>query len=115
MTKKLVLFITLFLLTVSCKSSKKKKIANSENEIITQLIHKYPSLAEDTIGNYQLIRTVTIGKKDISLKLFSIKNDRNTSNEIIVINNSKGIKYAIPLFSNNFRKYWNFENETKTF
>ncbi len=115
MTRNLILFISLISLLVSCKNSNKDFSKNSDKELITQLISKYPELAKDTIGDYKLIRTVIIGEKNVGVKLFSTDHEYNTPNNIIIINNSAGEKYAIPLFSNNIRKYWNFENEIKTF
>lgn len=115
MTQNLILLISLISLFVSCNNDNKDFYKNSDKALINQLIGKYPGLAKDTIGDYKLKRTVIIGEKNVGVKLFSTDHDDNTPNNIIVINNSAGEKYAIPLFSNNFRKYWNFENETKTF
>lgn len=115
MTQNLILLISMISLFVSCNNGNKDFSKNSDKELITQLISKYPELAKDTIGDYKLMRTVIIGVKNISVKLYSTDHEYNTPNNIIVINNSAGEKFAIPLFSNNFRKYWNFENETKTF
>lgn len=115
MTRNLILFILIISLLVSCNNGNKNVESNSDKEIITQLINRYPELAKDTIGNYKLIRTVIIGEKEVGLKLFSSDHEYNSPSSIIVINNSKGENYAIPLFCNNNRKYWNFENELKTF
>lgn len=115
MARNLILLFSIFSLLVGCNNGIDNIVKNSDKELLTQLINKYPELSKDTIGNYHVIRTVLIGEKKVGLKLFSNKHDYNTPNSIIIINNSKGENYAIPLFSNNLRKYWNFENEVKTF
>lgn len=115
MTRNLIIFISIASLLVSCCNGNQNVDRNTDNAIITQLIIKYPELAKDTIGEYKLIRTVINEKKKVGIKLFSTNHVNNTPNCIIVISNPKGENYAIPFFSNNFRKYWNFENEAKTF
>lgn len=115
MSKKIILCFTIISLLASCKYFNNASIKDSDTEQITQIIDKYPELGQDTIGNYKLIRTIIIGEKKIGVKLYTCRHLYNTPNNIIIINNSAGQKYAIPLFSNNFRKFWSFENEEKTF
>lgn len=115
MNRNLVLFILISCLLFSCSNGKQGIDRNTDKELIIQLISKYPELAKDTIGEYKLIRTIIIGEQNVGLKLFSTNHENNTPNCIIVINNPNSEDYAIPFFSNNFRKYWNFENEAKTF
>lgn len=111
MSKYLLFFIiSLHSIIVSCN----KKVDSNQN-VVSELIRKYPELGKDTIENYRLIRTVIIGNRKIGIKLYSAKLKYLESHQIIVLNNDVGETYAIPLFSNNVRKYWNFENESKNF
>lgn len=115
MTQNLILFISFTTLLFSCCNGDIVVDRNTDKKLITQLISKNQELAQDTIDEYKLIRSVIVGNKKVGVKLFSTKHEHNTPNSIIVISNSKGENYAIPFFSNNFKKYWNFENEKKTF
>ncbi len=112
MTRHLILLFSLFSILISCKNEKN---TISDKEVVSELIQRFPELAQDTIGKYELKRTVIISDKKVGIKLYSCKNEYRMPHNIILINNAKGEKYAIPFFSNNARKYWNFENEAKTY
>lgn len=112
MTRHLILIFSFFSILISCKNEKK---TITDKEVVSDLIQRYPELAQDTIGKYELKRTIIVSDKKVGIKLYSSDNEYHTPHTIILINNAKGEKYAIPFFSNNARKYWNFENEAKTY
>lgn len=111
----LVFLIPLLSIIVGCNCKVDSKSVISDQKAISELIEKYPELAEDTIGNYKLSRTVIVGKSKIGIKLYTGNQKYFVGHNIIVLNNELGEVYAIPLFSTDVRKYWSFENEPKSF
>lgn len=107
------LLIQLLLLTtvVSCKP--KTSDSNIE-KVISELTEKFPQLPKGRFNQsdfYKLNRTVIYGKNEFQLQLYSTPDSIENPQQIIVLINSKGEHYAIPLFSNKYRDYWNFEFE----
>ncbi len=108
MSKHFLIFILpLIAFIIGCN-----KKDNSDQNAISELIKKYPELGKDTIGNFQLIRTVLTGNGKVGIKFYAGKLEKH---DLIVLQNESGKSYAIPLFSNDVRKYWSFENEPETF
>lgn len=96
---------------VSCRS---KKQLSETDRVIQEAISKFPQLLTSTNNrekSFQLIRSVKIGKKNIELQLYSSSEYLNDPQSILVIINEKKIAFAIPLLSNTYRDYWNFQFE----
>jgi len=84
------------------------------DRVIQEAISKFPQLLTSTNNrekSFQLIRSVKIGKKNIELQLYSSSEYLNDPQSILVIINEKKIAFAIPLLSNTYRDYWNFQFE----
>ena len=109
-------FFILFLVAIPVFTSCVFKDLTRKN-VVTALIDKYPLLSNEGKTTYQLNKTLTLNDKGIQIQLFLPKNVDYYEyfNQIIVLKNSIQEEYAIPIFSNNFRKYWNFENEPKSY
>jgi len=105
----LLLFIMATLLSCQTRSTKPdlKKAISDLTDKFTQL-QKGKKNQSDF---YKLIRTVTYGKNEFQLQLFSTPDSIKDKQQIIILLNSKGDYYAIPFFSNKYRDYWNFELE----
>jgi len=58
---------------------------------------------------YRLIRSVTIGDNNIEIQLRSAPDTLDDPQQIIVVINKDKQLYAIPLFSNTYHDYWNFQ------
>ena len=96
-----LLIITIFLLSCS-------KNANAKEELeIQKTLTRFPFLKPQKDGKYVLERKIDLD----SIKLSLYQSNDGQYNEIIVINNKNNC-VSIPLFSNEFRDYWNFPNET---
>ena len=83
---------------------------------ISNLTDKFPQLAKQNSKEveYKLTRSVTNGDRKFQLKLYSsVVNDYDVPQRIIIIVNQKSEYYAIPYFSNMYRDYWEFPNETQ--
>ena len=81
---------------------------------ISDLTNKFPQLPRgksNQLDFYKLVRTVIYGKNKFQLQLYSTPDSIEDKQQIINLINSKGDYYAIPLFSNKYRDYWNFEFE----
>lgn len=83
-------------------------------KIISELTEKFPQLPRGRSNQsdfYKLNRTVIYGKNEFQLQLYSTPDTIDNKQQIVILINSKGEHYAIPLFSNKYRDYWNFEFE----
>jgi len=105
--------LLLFIMTTLFSCQTKSTVPNIE-KAISDLTAKFPQLPrgkKNQLDFYKLIRTVTYGKNDFQLKLFCTPDSIEEKQQIIILVNSKSDYYAIPLFSNKYRDYWNFELE----
>ena len=85
---------------------------DNRRTIIKALIEKYPERFGSNADELKLIRSVTIGEKDIQLNLYSQNHVFGSSSEsIITISNVHGNTVALPFFSNTYRDYWDFPFE----
>jgi hypothetical protein len=80
----------------------------NDTKIIHSLTNRFPQLK---IGSkdYNIIRTVSFGKQNVTIKLFSQPDSVDDKQEILLITNSELHSCAIPLFSNTYRDYWKFQ------
>jgi hypothetical protein len=107
-----VFSLLLIALSFSCKQLKQKP---DIEKAITDLTNKFPQLPRGKAKQedfYRPIRSVTIGDKNIMLKLYSSPDSLDGAQKIILIINEESDIYAIPLFSNLYRDYWRFEFDT---
>jgi hypothetical protein len=79
---------------------------------ISNALDKFPQLPKGQDRQsifYRLIRSVTIGDNSIELQLRSTPDTLDDPQKIIVVINEDKQLYAIPLFSNTYHDYWNFQ------
>jgi hypothetical protein len=82
-------------------------------KILSTLRDRFPQLPK---GNarltdfYKLVRTVSIGDKNVQIQLWSTPQpDTGSAEKVLMFFNSEGRHYAMPLFSNLYRDYWDFQ------
>ena len=107
-----VLCFLILLITVSYHQSTEQKINNS----IQNLIEKYPQLTADKKSaksrEFSFIRSVRKGEFNTEIQLYSQPEGYKNRNKILVLINGKNEIYAIPLFNNKYRDYWEFPFDT---
>lgn len=97
------------LIVFGCNQVDKKP---DTEKVILDLLKKHPQLPT---GNgkqgdyYKLTRTVIVGDKNIELQLRSSPDKNEDQQKIILAINSNNEIYAIPLFSNTYHDFWDFE------
>lgn len=97
---------------VSCSFNQQKDITG---KAITELLNRFPQFPHgkaNPLSYYKHIKTVTLSNKDTELQLWGTPDSVEEQQEILIIATRHNGYYAIPLFSNKFTKYWNFEFET---
>jgi hypothetical protein len=79
---------------------------------IQDLFLRFPQLNDDKLGINKLkhIRTVRT-PSDVELQLWSFSELIKDSPSVLVLKNSKKQCYSLPLLSNKYRDYWNFDSE----
>ncbi|KAF2336194.1 hypothetical protein [Flavobacterium daemonense] len=102
----LLLFAIFFI--ASCNQSLDPKI----NDSIQNLIEKYPQLTADKKDiksrEFKFTRSIREGKFNFEIQLYSQEEGYKNRNHILVFINSKKEVYALPLFNNKYRDYWEF-------
>ena len=98
---KFFLFLLFFFILLGCGTQ------SNDTKIINNLTSKFPQLKTGS-DDYNLIRSVSFGDPSITIKLFSQLDSVDDKQEILLLTNSDLHSYAIPLFSNTYRDYWNF-------
>ena len=82
---------------------------------ITGLIQKFPQLPRGKSNQtafYEHIRTVSFGNNGLlQLQLWATPDSVEEKQQILILINEKKEPYALPLFSNLYKSYWNFEFE----
>lgn len=108
------IFLLQLLMLITFSSCKPRTAEPSIEKAISDLTNKFPQLPRgksNQLDYYKLVRTVIYGKNKFQLQLYSTPDSIEEQQQIIILINSKGDYYAIPLFSNKYRDYWNFEFE----
>lgn len=108
MTRLLLLTAISLSLIVFSKCKQTYSQPNVE-KILSNTISKFPQLPKGNSNFYRLVRSVTIGDNDIELQLRSTPDTLDDPQEIIIVINKAKQLYAIPLFSNTYHDYWNFQ------
>jgi hypothetical protein len=103
---KVFLLVICFLTILGCgrQSEDTTTIDNLTNRF-SQLKTTSPNQSLD----YNLIRSVSFGKPSVTIKLYSQPDSVDDKQEIILVTNSELHSYAIPLFSNTYHDYWEFQ------
>lgn len=108
------IFLLQLLILITFFSCKPRTSEVNIEKAISDLTNKFPQLPKgksNQLDFYKLVRTVIYGKNKFQLQLYSTPDSIEDKQQIMILINSKGDYYAIPLFSNKYRDYWNFEFE----
>lgn len=108
MTRLLLLTVISLSIIIFSRCGQKDNQPNVE-KILSSTISKFPQFPKGDSGFYRLVRSVKIGDNDIELQLRSTPNTLDDPQKIIIVINKAKQLYAIPLFSNTYHDYWNFQ------
>jgi len=100
------LFIIFILTLLGCGQQ------NEDKTTIDILKDRFPQLkiiSNNRSNDYNLIRSISFGKPSITVKLYSQSDSVDDKQKIIVVTNSDLHSYAIPVFSNTYHDYWEFQ------
>ncbi|SHE54160.1 hypothetical protein SAMN05444405_10246 [Bacteroides luti] len=100
------------LILITFSSCKPRTAEANIEKAISDLTNKFPQLPRgksNQLDFYKLVRTVIYDKNKFQLQLYSTPDSIEDQQQIMILINPKGDYYAIPLFSNTYRDYWNFE------
>lgn len=107
-----IIFISLLL--SSC-INKNPLCSSKQKEIINNLVKKFPSLNSENSERcdyFHMVRTVKNGKWGFEISLLSEPDNLNDPQQLLIFTNAAGEMDAIPLFSNTYRDYWDFEYDS---
>jgi hypothetical protein len=108
MTRLQLLTATLLSIITISSCRQRDNQPNIENAL-SRTISKYPQLPKRQSSFYRLVRSVTIGDNGIELQLRSTPDTLDDPQKIIIVINKDKQLYTIPLFSNTYHDYWNFQ------
>lgn len=109
--------IVLFIMISFIQCQQKQNINNNVEHALYKLSERFdllPRAKNSLSALYKLDRTVIIGEKQIQLQLWSTRDSIDDKQQIVIVINPEGKCVGIPLFSNTYRDYWNFEFDTMT-
>jgi hypothetical protein len=100
----------LFLLSFLFSCQQENKSPDIEDTLLklTRRFEQLPKTKGKQTNFYTLKRSVTVGTKGIELQLRSSPDTMEDPQSVILVINGQKQIYAIPLFSNTYRDYWNF-------
>lgn len=108
---KVVLYILILFIAVSCHQNIESKIHTS----IQNLIEKYPQLTAEKKSvkskEFKFVKSVREGQFNIEIQLYSQPEGYENRNHILVFINGKKEIYSVPLFNNIYKDYWEFPLE----
>jgi hypothetical protein len=107
MKNKILLLIYLFIFIGCTNQEKQPDIGTALIEVTT----KFPQLPKGGIEHYQLEKSIKNAKYNFEILLYSEAETVKDAQKILVFINIEKKCYAIPLFSNTYREYWEFKNE----
>lgn len=111
---KKIFFAFLFIMVLFTQCHR-HNINDNIDHALYELSKKFSQLpkATNSLSDfYKLDRTIIIGEKQIQLQLRSVPDTIDNELQIVIIINPERKCAAIPLFSNTYRDYWNFEFDT---
>lgn len=79
------------------------------DEALSNTISKFAQLPEGQSSFYRLVRSVTLGDNGIELQLRSTPDTLDDPQKLMVVINSAKQLYIIPLFSNTYHDFWDFQ------
>lgn len=106
-TQKVIFYFIIFSLSVGCNQNIDSRIDDS----ILNLVKKYPQLTANKKppeSKFKFARSIKEGKFNIEIRLYSQEEGYENRNHILVLINGKKEFYALPLFNNKYRDYWEF-------
>lgn len=105
-----LLLLTVTLLSIITFSSCRQKDNQVDiDNALSSTTSKFPQLPKGQSDFYKLIRSVTIGDHSVELQLRSTPDTLHDPQKIIIVINKTKQLYVIPLFSNTYHDYWNFQ------
>jgi len=111
---KYLLILFVLITCTDCLQDASTKDKEDINKIVLKLRDKFPSFLMSSTSQkdcYRLVRDVYNGRDNFDVKLYSSNDQVKNVPEILVISNQLGKQYAIPLFSNAFTDFWDFQYE----
>ena len=109
MTRLLLLTVISLSIIIFSRCGQKNSQPNNVEKILSSTISKFPQLPKGNSSFYRLVRSVTIGDNGIELQLLSTPDTLDDPQKVIIVINKAKQLYAIPLFSNSYHDYWNFQ------
>ena len=79
------------------------------DKALSNATSKFPQLPKGQSDFYRLVRSITIGDNGIELQLRSTPDTLDDPQKVIIVINKAKQLYVIPLFSNTYHDYWNFQ------
>lgn len=79
------------------------------DKALSNATSKFPQLPKGQSDFYRLVRSITIGNNGIELQLRSTPDTLDDPQKVIIVINKAKQLYVIPLFSNTYHDYWNFQ------
>lgn len=107
MKTKIVFAISLFIF-MGCKNENKSPDIDT---ILSEITTKFPQLPKGGTEHYQLEKSIKNGKYNFEIQLYAEADTIKDPQKILIFINAQKECYAIPLFSNTYRDYWEFKNE----
>ena len=115
--KKEVIYVIIagMILFSGCIPNASDQNNKANDKILLDLYARYPELLRNKANPtdfYKFIRNVKNGIHNFEVQLYATPQEKDKeSQEIIIIINKQGQRYAIPFFSNKKKDYWNFQFE----
>ncbi|MBZ0097717.1 MAG: hypothetical protein K8F30_01455 [Taibaiella sp.] len=101
-----VLVLTFFVIgVIGCAKNN-----SPDAEIPNNFFSTFPMLKQTNDSSCKLIRSVFVADIEVELKLYKLPDNRGDIQKLVVVTNGSGKQYVIPLFSNFYRDYWDFDN-----
>lgn len=108
MTRLQLLICILISITIFSSCRQKDNQIDIDNAL-PNTTSKFMQLPKGQSDFYILIRSITIGENGIELQLRSTPDTLDDPQKIIIVINKEKRLYVIPLFSNTYHDYWNFQ------
>jgi hypothetical protein len=111
MTRLLLLTLISISIIIVTGCGQKNKQPDIENSLL-KAVSKFPQLPKGQSKQsdfYRLVRSVILGDNGIELQLRSAPDSLDDPQKIILVITPLKSIYSIPLFSNTYHDYWNFQ------
>jgi hypothetical protein len=104
-------YFLLFVFITTCSACRQSSRPDNET-LLTQLLVKFPQLKKGKgkpTDYYKFTKSITLAKLAVTIQLFEPDDSTNDDQQIIIISNPAGQAYAIPLLSDKYKSFWNFQ------